>query len=225
MDKANGIYQRKRIPYGMMNFVAVREDDCYYVDKTRFIEEVERSNKSVIPNEVVREQLFTYLLDTYKENDLTYDNYEVNPLVQHMAYLGDWKPFFQYIADAVFRFSSQRDKQKGEAFVHGFTLAMTSQCRFYRPVSELDNQGGYADIFLMPLLDIYPDMQHSYVIELKYVKTHDTDEVVESKRKEAEVQVSRYAESDMVTTASKGTTLHKVVVVYRGVEMVVCEEI
>ena len=35
----------KRIPYGMMNFVAVREDDCYYVDKTRFIEKVENANK------------------------------------------------------------------------------------------------------------------------------------------------------------------------------------
>ena len=37
-------------------------------------------------------------------------------------------------------------KQKGEAYVHGFTLAMTSQCKFYRPISELDNDGGYADI-------------------------------------------------------------------------------
>ena len=26
------------IPYGMMNFVAIREDNYYYVDKTRFIE-------------------------------------------------------------------------------------------------------------------------------------------------------------------------------------------
>ena len=37
--------RRKRIPYGMMNFVSVREDDCYYVDKTRFIEEVENANR------------------------------------------------------------------------------------------------------------------------------------------------------------------------------------
>ena len=35
---------RKRIPYGIMNFVTVRRDDCYYVDKTDFIEEIERSN-------------------------------------------------------------------------------------------------------------------------------------------------------------------------------------
>ena len=35
----------KRIPYGMMNFVAIREDNYYYVDKTRFIEKVEKSNR------------------------------------------------------------------------------------------------------------------------------------------------------------------------------------
>ena len=34
--------EAKRIPYGMMNFVDVREDNCYYVDKTRFIEKVEK---------------------------------------------------------------------------------------------------------------------------------------------------------------------------------------
>lgn len=43
-QKKKRIY-RKRIPYGMMNFVDVRKDDCYYVDKTPFIEEVEAANK------------------------------------------------------------------------------------------------------------------------------------------------------------------------------------
>ena len=32
---------RKRIPYGMMNFAVIRRDDCYYVDKTRFIPMIE----------------------------------------------------------------------------------------------------------------------------------------------------------------------------------------
>ena len=42
---ATGRRYPKRIPYGMMNFVGVRRDGCYYVDKTRYIEEVENSNK------------------------------------------------------------------------------------------------------------------------------------------------------------------------------------
>jgi len=36
----------------------------------------------------------------------------------------------------------------GRFFVHGFTLAMTAQNRFYRPISEQDTQAGYVDIFL-----------------------------------------------------------------------------
>ena len=39
------ITRRKRIPYGMMNFIDVREDNCYYVDKTPFIPLIEDANK------------------------------------------------------------------------------------------------------------------------------------------------------------------------------------
>ena len=39
--------ETKLIPYGMMNFVAIREDNFYYVDKTRFIEKIEQSNKYI----------------------------------------------------------------------------------------------------------------------------------------------------------------------------------
>ena len=181
--------------------------------------------KFIIPNEVVRDQMYTYLLDTYKENDLVYDRYSKGKLESKLAYDGQFKPYFEYIADCLKKYSSQRDKQKGEAFVHGFTLAMTSQNKFYRPISELDNDGGYADIFLSPLCDIYKDMVDSYIIELKYSKSQTTDEQVKKLFEEASAQISRYAESDMVREAVKITKLHKLVVIYRGAEMVACEEI
>ena len=181
--------------------------------------------KFVIPNEVVRDQMYTYLLDTYKENDLTYETYNKGKLESQLAYHGDFKPYFEYIADCLKRFSSQRDKQKGEAFVHGFTLAMTSQCRFYRPISELDNDGGYADIFLLPLCDIYKDMTDSYIIELKYCKSNTTDEQAKQLFQDASVQISRYADSDIVKESVKTTALHKLVVMYKGTEMIICEEI
>ena len=181
--------------------------------------------KFIVPNEVVRDQMYTYLLDTYKENDLVYDRYSKGKLESKLAYDGQFKPYFEYIADCLKKYSSQRDKQKGEAFVHGFTLAMTSQNKFYRPISEMDNDGGYADIFLSPLCDIYKDMVDSYIIELKYCKSQTTDEQVEKLFEEASAQISRYADSDMVREAVKTTKLHKLVVIYRGAEMVACEEI
>ena len=187
--------------------------------------EYKGSTKFVIPNEVVRDHMYTYLLDTYKENDLTYDSYGKNKLESKLAFDGDYKPYFEYIADRLKRYSSQRDKQKGEAFVHGFTLAMTSQCQFYRPVSELDNDGGYADIFLSPLCDIYKDMTDSYIVELRYCKSNTTDAQVQKLFEEASSQICRYADSDVVREAVKTTLLHKLVVIYRGAEMVTCQEV
>ena len=181
--------------------------------------------KFVIPNEVVREQIYAYLLSTYKENELAYDTYQKSDLESGFAYDGDYKSYFGFIADAIKRYSSQRDRQKGESYVHGFTLAMTCQNMFYRPISELDNQAGYADIFLRPLLENYPDMEHSYIVELKYCKSDATVEQVAKLREAAIAQVNRYADSDVVKTEVKTTRLHKIVVIFRSVDMVVCEEI
>ena len=203
------------------NFVSL----LYYFGMVTIAGTYEGDTKFVIPNEVVREQIFRYLLDTYKENDLTFENYEMSPLCSRLAYRGEWKQYFQYIADAIHRYSSQRDKQKGEYFVHGFTLAMTCQNRFYRPISESDTQGGYADIFMLPLLDIYRDMLHSYIIELKYAKSKDPESRVEELKQQAIEQVNRYAETETVKSSVKTTTLHKIVVVFHGTEMAVCEEV
>ena len=181
--------------------------------------------KLTIPNQVVREQLYTYLLNTYNEANLSFSNYEKNELSSSLAYRGTWKAYFDYIADCLKSYASQRDKQKGEFFVHGFTLAMTAQNRFYRPISEADTQEGYADIFLSPLLDIYPDMKHSYIIELKYAKYKDSENRVEELRLEGIAQTNRYADTDTVKNAIGTTQLHKIVVVYKGMEMRVCEEV
>lgn len=181
--------------------------------------------KLTIPNQVVREQLYTYLLNTYNEADLNFSNYEKSELASALAYDGNWQVYFAYIADCLKRYASQRDKQKGEFFVHGFTLAMTAQNRFYRPISEQDTQAGYVDIFLCPLLDIFPDMVHSYIIELKYAKYKDPESRVEELRREAVDQASRYADTDTVKRAVGTTRLHKIVVVYKGMEMRVCEEV
>ena len=181
--------------------------------------------KLSIPNQVVREQLYGYLLSTYQENGLSVPSMELRRQYQAMAFRGVWQDFFQYIADSIRTYSSQRDKQKGEYYVHGFTLAMTAQNPFYRPVSELDNQEGYADIFLLPLLEIYEDMQHSYIVELKYAKSGDSAERVEELRQKGNAQANRYADTEVVRRHVGHTQLHKLVVVFRGVEMAVCEEV
>ena len=148
-------------------------------------------NKLTIPNQVVEEQLYTYLLNTYNEADLSFSSYEKDELASALAYDGNWQAYFGYIADCLKRYASQRD----------------------------------ADLFLCPLLEIYPDMKHSYIIELKYAKYKDSESRVEELRLEGIAQANRYADSDRVKNAVGTTQLHKIVVVYKGMEMRVCEEI
>ena len=110
-----------------MNFVAVREDNYYYVDKTRFIEKVENAN------------------------------------------------------------------------------------RFF--------------FFIRPRQEVFTDMEHSYIIELKYLKSQATDMEAEAAVKQARAQVLRYADTVNVGENIGHTTLHKVIVVYCGVDMVACEDV
>ena len=203
------------------NFVSL----LYYFGMLTISGTYKGKTKLTIPNQVVREQIYTYLLSTYNEAELNFSSYEKNELASALAYRGDWKAYFGYIADCLKHYTSQRDKQKGEFFVHGFTLAMTAQNRFYRPISEQDTQAGYVDIFLCPLLDIYSDMKHSYIVELKYAKYKDPENRVEELRLEAINQANRYADTDTVKRAVGTTQLHKIVVVYKGMDMPICEEV
>ena len=203
------------------NFVSL----LYYFGMLTISGTYKGKTKLTIPNQVVREQLYAYLLSTYDEADLNFSSYEKNELSSSLAYDGSWQAYFGYIADCLKRYASQRDKQKGEFFVHGFSLAMTAQNRFYRPISEQDTQAGYVDIFLCPLLEIYSDMKHSYIVELKYAKYKDPERRVEELRQEAIAQANRYADTETVKNAVGNTKLHKIVVVYKGMDMPVCEEV
>ena len=187
-----------------------------------------------IPNQVVREQMYGYLTAAYRENDLSVEEWQRSQLMENMAYDGDWRPFFEHISATLKRFAAQRDKQKGEAFVHGFTLSQTCMTKIYLPVSELDagvrdragnGTGGYADIYLQPMLGIYPDIAHSYVLELKYLPAKATDAEVAAAREKAIGQITRYAESVGVERTIGHTSLHRLVLVWRGMDIAVAEEL
>ena len=188
-----------------------------------------------IPNQVVREQMYGYLTQTYRENDLSVDDYQRGKLMGNMAFDGDWQPYFEFIADTLQRYSSNRDKQKGEFYVHGFTLAMTCLQKFYLPVSEQDAgvktpkgkevSGGYADIYMQPRLDNYPDLAHSYLLELKYLPSSSTDAEIETARQTAIDQLTHYAKGINIEHTLGHTQLHRLILLWRGMELAVAEEI
>ena len=213
------------------NFVSL----LYYFGMLTIAGRSIRGTKFRIPNQTVREQIYGYLASTYKENNLAIEDYRRNQFMINMAVDGDWRPYFDFIADALRRFSSNRDKAKGEAYVHGFTLAQTCLTNLYLPVSELDAGaktfigdtvlGGYADIYLQPMLAIYPDIEHSYVLELKYLPSSASDAEVAQARKKAIGQITRYANSLNIERTAGHTKVHKLILLWRGINLAVAEEL
>ena len=71
--------------------------------------------------------------------------------------------------------------------------------------------GRIRNLFLHPLLDIYKDISHSYIIELKYAKGKDSSERIEQLRRQAIEQAERYASSESVQKAIGPTDRKSVV--------------
>ena len=69
------------------NFVSL----LYYFGMLTISGMHEGKTKLTIPNQVVQEQLYTYLLNTYNEADLSFSSYEKDELASKLAYDGKWK--------------------------------------------------------------------------------------------------------------------------------------
>ena len=57
----------KKLPYGISDFEAIQKENFYYVDKTRFIEEIERAPKYLflIPPRRFGKSLLTSVIESY----------------------------------------------------------------------------------------------------------------------------------------------------------------
>ena len=77
---------------------------------------------------------------------------------------------------------------------------------------------GYCDIFLMPDLGRYPAIGHSYILELKVLKTSDNDDRAKEQWDEAVRQVQHYAQGRKVQLMTQGTQLHLVVLQIKGTQ-------
>lgn len=75
MPESSEFYKMKRIPYGITNFEMIRKEDYYYVDKTRYIEEMECAGRYIF---LMRPRRFGKSLFL----DVLYDYYDINRALQ-----------------------------------------------------------------------------------------------------------------------------------------------
>ncbi|MCX7681161.1 MAG: AAA family ATPase, partial [Anaerolineae bacterium] len=120
-----------------------------------------------IPNLTVRELLYGFLRDGYRDADIfRLDLGRLAELLGRMAYSGEWQPFFDFIADQIRQQTSVRDYLGGEKVIQGFLLAYLNVTHFFTPWSEREMGGGFADIYLEPFLARYPDIRYLSLIHI-----------------------------------------------------------
>lgn len=177
-----------------------------------------------IPNNCVREQYFGFLRDYYQKSS-SIDLHYLKVMLTDLAYDGRWKPFFESIAQAYRDNSAVRDAMEGERNLQGFLKAYLALASYYLVKPELEMNYGYCDFFLFPDKKRYPDVEHSYIIELKYASRNATDKELEIQAEEGRYQLLRYSEDKAARRLAEGTTLHRLLLQFRGWDLVRCEEV
>lgn len=177
-----------------------------------------------IPNLTVREQLYGYLIEAYREADLfELDMSNLNNLVKDMAYDGIWEPAFRYFASELERQSAIREFIEGEAHVKGFLLAYLGLTRAFIIFPEHESNKGYADFYMMPDLLHQPEIAYSYIVEVKYARRDASDAEIAALRHEATEQLRRYAADPKVQTTKGHTLLRLITLIFKGWNLEVCE--
>ena len=178
----------------------------------------------VIPNNCVREQYWGFMRGYY-EKDMDMDVSALRDEMDDMAFDGEWKSFIGRIARAYQDCSSIRDSILGEHNLQGFFKAYFALNAYYLVWPEHELNYGYSDFLLVPDKERYPEVRHSYIMELKYVKPTATDAELTDKCREAEAQLKQYADDRNLIRQCGTTQLHLLKVIFKGPEMVVCEDI
>lgn len=178
-----------------------------------------------VPNLTIRQMLFSYIEQGYREAGIfKLKIYELDKLMQQMAYNGDWRPVFEYFASELKAQTSIRDYLEGEKAVQTQHLVYLSMTNYFTIYPERELNKGYADLWLAPNFWVHPTMEYSYVVEFKYLPRGASDEEVTAKLAAARAQLQQYAGDPKLQEQCGTTTLRCIVVVYRAWELAALEE-
>ena len=177
-----------------------------------------------IPNNNVRKQYYEYILNENR-HDVTIDMTDLRNAYFTMALKGDIKPALTLIAEAYKNTSSVRSGMEGERNLQGFMCAYFSLTALYLIAPEVEMAHGYCDLFLMPDRKRYPEVAHSYIVELKYLTAKDSEAKAEEQWAEAVDQVRRYVQDRKVQQMTRDTELHLIRMQMRLTELIRIEEV
>ena len=131
----------------------------------------------------------------------------------------------EYICRQYHDTTSVRSLIEGECNVQGFMNALLTLNPYYLTRPEVELNHGFCDFFLMPDLHRYPDIRHSYIIELKYLPMTATEVQAQTQWEEAEQQIKGYAQGPVVKAMTEGTQLHLVIAQIKGYDLMRLDQI
>ena len=188
-----------------------------------------------IPNLTVGEFLHDFVPKAYQDlNGIDPRVFDIANGMTDFAETGDWRGPVETACGVVSRYWKVRDALEGERVVQ------TALCSLlyvghgpYIVRHERESAGGFIDIAFEPQLARWPEIGHAALVELKYLKASaDASPAALAKiRDAAAAQLARYAADHDLARAwnlkeNGGTvTLHRVVLVFHGGDVALCEEV
>ncbi len=226
----------KSFPYEKLidsnNFVSL----LYFLGLLTFKGEHVRGDPVLsIPNEAIRSMMYEYIRESYGDVDVfAVDVYLLRDRFRRLAYDGEFKPVFEFLASEINRQTRVRDYIQGEKVIQGFFLAYLGICDFYISLSEEELNKGYADIVLKPFCIKYRDMGYAYLLEFKYIPRTDTQKelqkelqkkIDESRKQLSQYGADAYLEKMLSLPPWGNVKLIKAIIVFHGWELVFMEEV
>ena len=188
-----------------------------------------------IPNLTVGEFLHDFVPKAYRDlNGIDPRVFDIANGMADFAETGDWRGALETACGVVSRYWRVRDAVEGERVVQ------TALCSLlyvghgpYIVRHERESAGGFVDIAFEPQLARWPEIGHAALVELKYLKASDdaSPAALAKIRNAAAAQLARYAADHDLARAwnlkeQGGTvTLHRVVLVFHGGDVALCEEV
>ena len=197
----------------------------------------ERMGRSAlgIPNLTVGEFLHDFVPKAYQDlNGIDPRLFDVANAMTDFARHGDWRAPLETAASVVSRYWKVRDAVEGERVVQTALCALLYVGHGpYIVRHERESAGGFVDIAFEPQLARWPEIGHAALVELKYLKASDdaSPAALAKIRDAAAAQLARYAADHDLARAwnlkeQGGTvTLHRVVLVFHGGDVALCEEV
>ena len=171
--------------------------------------------KLKIPNNTIQKIMAEFLNRMLTDSDtLNLDIREFDKKLKNLAF-DDSLELFYFLSEKIKDNTSLRDLINQESDIKMIYMTYLSLTRLYAPVSELELNQGYSDIFLIKSPNIKEDIPN-ILIEFKFLKQSDKsdlDEVIS----QAKTQLNQYAKT------KKFRVDRKIVVIFKGFEMKFCE--